>query len=174
MLYTRKGDNGTTKIFGCDQSLSKSSVIAEALGAVDEINSYLGLVKMRVGESQTRIITEIQQDLFIIQAELAGADKHLSGGRIDFLEKVISEIEESLPPIHSFSLSGGTEQSAVCDIARTIARRAERRVVAAREEGLEKINSETLAYLNRLSSLLYAMARLANAQVGQREEAPHY
>ena len=191
MLYTRKGDAGTTKIFGCDQRISKSSAIAEALGSLDEINSFLGLIKIKskdisfVLPSNTiefaKIIDRIQQDLFIIQAELAGAEKTITKEKVEWMEKIIDDIEKTLPPIKTFFVSGGTELSCLCDIARTIARRAERRVIAVIDDpsissGQEKniISKETLAYLNRLSSILYAFARIINSSSGTTEEIPKY
>lgn len=184
MLYTRKGDSGTTKTFGCDQRISKSSATAEALGSLDEINSFLGLVKVKSSGivfslqeqtiSVTATIDRIQQDLFIIQAELAGADKTISEEKIKWLESIIDGIEKILPPIKSFFVSGGTELAALSDISRTIARRAERRVVGVKDEGKIQIGSHSLAYLNRLSSILYAFARAFNHQAGISEEAPRY
>ncbi|MCX6757523.1 MAG: cob(I)yrinic acid a,c-diamide adenosyltransferase [Candidatus Nomurabacteria bacterium] len=212
MLYTRKGDNGTTKTFGCDQRISKSSAIAEALGSMDEINSFLGLVKVKAATLKvaftlsdqeiklSETIDRIQQDLFIIQAELAGADKTITEEKVKWLEEIIDGIEKMLPPIKTFFVSGGTELASLCDIARTIARRAERRVVGVAEEQKEKIttqnqnhhpvsdyrdtpppqggeksiNPQTLAYLNRLSSVLYAFARASNHVAGITEEAPRY
>lgn len=183
MLYTRKGDGGTTKTFGCDQRISKSSAVAEALGSLDEINSLLGLCKVKAGASETaKIIDRTQHNLFIIQAELAGADKHLGAEKVTEAEAIIDEIEKQLPPIKTFFVSGGTELGAMFDVARTIARRAERRVVAVQEEGLSrpakagkiKLGEATMQYLNRLSSLLYALARLTNHQSGIKEEAPTY
>ncbi len=184
MLYTRKGDTGTTKTFGCDQRVSKSSSIAEALGSLDEINSFLGLIKVKsvgmlfnllAGEiSVPETINRIQQDLFIIQAELAGAPKTITGDKVLWLEGIIDGIEKTLPPIKTFFVSGGVELATLSDIARTIARRAERRVVGVAEEGKTKIGKDTLAYLNRLSSVLYAFARNFNHVADVTEEAPHY
>jgi cob(I)alamin adenosyltransferase len=191
MLYTRKGDGGTTKTLHCDlpdgkagQRLSKSSAIAEALGAVDELNSLLGFVKTQcqgvalpVGQGLTlgSILNQVQQNLFIVQAELAGApDKTISADKIEQMEQVIDAIEKKLPPIKTFFISGGTANGALLDYARTVARRAERRVVKTREENLIKLSDSTLTYLNRLSSLLYALARLINHQSGVAEESPHY
>ena len=185
MLYTKGGDSGTTKFFGCDQRFSKSSKIAEALGALDEINSYLGLCKVKIagsffvsvgGEdlSGEKIIGSVQQDLFTIQAEIAGAEKTIEAGKIAWLEGIIDHIEKDLPPIKSFVVSGGTELASMLDFARTISRQAERRVVEVYEEGSVKISEATIAYLNRLSSLLYALARYANIQSGVVEEKPHY
>jgi cob(I)alamin adenosyltransferase len=182
MLYTRKGDTGTTKTFGCDQRISKSSAIAEALGSLDEINSFLGLCKVKSEEiglvlddqKFSDIVHEIQQTLFIIQAELAGADKKVTEEKVVGLETLIDMIEKVLPPIKTFFISGGTELAATFDIARTIARRAERRVVAVSEEKLREIGPETLKYLNRLSSILYALARLSNHLSGINEQSPTY
>lgn len=182
-LYTGKGDNGTTKTFGCDQRISKSSAIAEALGSMDEINSFLGLLKVKTAgfkdfiilEKTYEVIThEIQQNLFIIQAELAGADKTIEESKLRECEAYINEAEKILPPIKTFFISGGTEIAALSDISRTMARRAERRVVQVHDEGVRVLGEWTLAYMNRLSSLLYVMARLANHYAGLTEEAPDY
>lgn len=184
MLYTRKGDNGTTKTFGCDQRISKSSVIAEALGSLDETNSFLGLCKVRAKKEKIKLegstlmvdemIHDIQKNLFIIQAELAGASMSIDQEKLDELEKTIDIIEKQLPPIKSFFISGGTELAATFDFARTISRRAERRVIAVSDEGKIEIKPSTKAYLNRLSSVLYAFARLANYKAGITEESPDY
>lgn len=183
MLYTRKGDQGTTKTFGCDQRISKSSAIAEALGTLDEINSFLGLCKVKSveqnftiasGRAFVDIVGEVQHNLFIIQAELAGADKHIVEEKVKGLEILVDGIEQELPPITSFFVSGGSELASLFDISRTIARRAERRVVGVSEEGVVKLGEFTLPYLNRLSSLLYALARLSNAKSGITEEPPSY
>ncbi len=181
MLYTGKGDNGTTKLFGCDQRMSKSSAIAEALGTVDEINAVVGFVKMKGKEvlavaplNYHDLLSDVQQDLFVVQAQLAGADKKMSEDRVAKIESWIAAIEKELPPISSFFVSGGTELGAHCDVARTVARRAERRVVAALEIEDHTQKPPIFAYLNRLSSLLYALARLANHRAGISEEKPHY
>ncbi len=187
MLYTKKGDAGVTSTFGCDQRISKSSAVAEALGTLDEVNSYLGLIRadmhgrsrfMVPAGSRSRtaetIVHDIQQTLFIVQAEVAGAPKKIGKVKVASLEKVIDCIEQALPPIHTFSLVGGTYFSALFDVARTLARKAERRVVAVHDEGLQKISINTLAYLNRLSSLLFALARYANYVNKVAEEAPTY
>ena len=184
MLYTRKGDTGTTKTFGCDQRVSKSSSIAEALGALDEANSFLGLARARTEGKDFKIksgkikfselILEVQQNLFIVQAEVAGATLSIDAEKIKRVEKIVDEIEEILPPIKTFFISGATKNGAVLDITRTLVRRAERRVIAAKEEGKIKINAETLAYLNRLSSLLYSLARIASHIDGIEEIKPNY
>lgn len=184
MLYTRKGDDGTTSAFGCDQRFSKSGAIAEALGTLDEVNSFLGVVKMNVrageilvpGTTSTiaELINKVQQNLFIIQAEVAGADKHIGHEKVSDTEIMINAIEAELPPIKSFFVSGGTELAAMLDFARTLSRRAERRVVGVADEGAVVVGKDTLAYVNRLSSLLYALARQVNHKSGITEESPKY
>lgn len=177
MLYTGKGDKGTTTTFGCDQKrISKSSELPEALGSLDELNTFIGFVKMRVTVSP-RIATtlrEVQENLFIIQAETAGADKRLKAGSVEEIGKIVNDIEKEIPPINGFSIAGGTELSALLDVARTLSRRAERRVIAVKELGLRELTPETMAYMNRLSSLLFALARLANHLAGVKEENPKY
>jgi len=198
MLYTRKGDSGTTKTFDCDQRISKSSAIAEALGALDEANSFLGLCKVRSLTTHYKlqsinfsdIIHQVQENLFIVQAELAGAPKSITEEKVKEVEKLVDSAEKELPPIKTFFISGGSELGATFDFARTLARRAERRVVAVSEsfdqaqdkearstgsgQGKVKVGASTLAYLNRLSSLLYALVRLSNHFAGIEEKAPSY
>mgnify|MGYP001571153603 CR=1 FL=1 len=177
MLYTGKGDGGTTMAFGCDQKrISKSSELPEALGALDELNAYLGFVKMCSG-GEPRIanaLRDAQETLFIIQAEVAGADKRVGKEVVPHVEKLVNDIEREISKLKGFSIAGGTELSALLDVTRTLARRAERRVIAAKEARLCDLSSETMAYMNRLSSLLFALARLANHLAGIKEETPRY
>jgi len=184
MLYTRKGDKGDTSAFGCNQRFSKNSALAEALGSVDEINSLLGVCKSKTKKIKIKInkklisladiIEEIQQHLFIIQAALAGADKKITREKIKFLENITDEIEKQLPLIKSFFISGGVEPASFLDYARAVSRRAERRVVAYSESKNNKVAPEILAYLNRLSSVLYALARISNIKSGLKEKKPSY
>ncbi len=177
MLYTGKGDTGTTTAFGCNQQrISKSSELPEALGALDELNSYIGFVKMRcAGEPRiASTLRDIQETLFIVQAEVAGADKRIGKDAVPHIEKIVNEIEKEIPPLKGFSVAGGTELSALLDVARTLARRAERRLTAVGEARLRDLSAETVAYMNRLSSLLFALARLANHINGVAEETPRY
>lgn len=176
-LFTGKGDGGTTKVFGCDQQrISKSSELPEALGSLDELNAFIGFVKMRadVQPRIKKILRSTQEQLFIVQAEIAGSDKRLAEGSVAEVEKLVNDIEKEIPPIKSFSIAGGTELSAMLDVARTLARRAERRIIAVIEGGLREVSAETKAYMNRLSSLLFALARLANHLAGVPEENPKY
>ena len=184
MLYTGNGDDGTTKTFGCDQRISKSSAIAEALGSVDEINSFLGVIRAKTKGQDFQIanekisfpetILEVQKNLFIVQAEVAGSALSISQEKITRVEYIIDEIEKMLPPIKTFFISGATELSAHFDFARTLIRRAERRVVGVKEEGKVKVSAETSSYLNRLSSLLYALARISGHIEGVEEIKPDY
>jgi len=190
MLYTGKGDNGTTKLFNCPDGarLPKSDLIFEVLGVLDELNSLIGYSKslslksknkIKIGLksfSYEEILETLQQNLFCIQAEVGGANIHLKKEHILFLEDTIKEIEKIIPPIKSFILTGGGELSAYIDINRTIARKAERQLVLLHNNKKNKqiINKESLTYLNRLSSVLYALARLINHQEGFIEKNPKY
>ena len=177
MLYTGKGDKGTTTAFGCDQQrISKSSELPEALGALDELNAFLGFVKMSALEEPriANILLEAQETLLIIQAEVAGADKRTGKDSVEKIETIVNGIEKEIPPLKGFSIAGGTELSALLDVARTLARRAERRLIAVEEVGVRALSPETKAYMNRLSSLLFALARLANHLAGVAEENPRY
>jgi len=175
MLYTKKGDDGKTSAYHCDQRFSKSSVIAEALGSLDEINSFLGIIKSKTKDNNLQlIINNIQENLFIIQAEVAGAEKTIIEEKINEAEDLIANIEREIPPITSFIIPGVSIESAELDFARTLVRKTERRVVAVMEESLVKVSPNSLAYLNRLSSLLYALARLSAHKSGINESAPSY
>jgi cob(I)alamin adenosyltransferase len=176
MLYTGKGDTGTTTAFGCNQKrISKSSELPEALGSLDELNAFIGFVKMRSAEPRIQTtLRSAQETLFIIQAEVAGADKKVSESAVKHIEDIVNDIEKEIPKLKGFSIAGGTELSALLDVARTLARRAERRVIAVKELNIRALSPLTMTYLNRLSSLLFALARLANHLAGVAEETPHY
>lgn len=182
MLYTGKGDDGSTGVFDTKKRMSKSSLLSEALGTMDELNSFLGLCKVLAKDSGFKlddeeiykIVHNIQKNLFIIQAELAGAPKTVGEKKVKDLERIIDSIEKELPPIKTFFISGGSELATRFDVARTLARRAERRVVAVNDSEEKTIGKYTLAYLNRLSSFLYALARLSNVKSGINEESPDY
>ncbi len=188
MLYTRKGDNGTTKLFNCPEGtrLSKGSFVFEVLGTLDELNSSMGYAKALSSRYKNYLSVDLknikyqdiieifQQNIFSIQAELAGSDIHIKKEHILYLEKVIYEVDTVLPPIKSFVITGGGESSAYLDICRTIARRTERQLVSLKDKNERKINNESIIYLNRLSSALYALARFANYQEGYSESKPNY
>jgi cob(I)alamin adenosyltransferase len=192
MLYTGKGDGGTTKTFDAAPGvrISKASELPEALGTLDELNSFVGLAKVKaasgpdpkvpIGTSTKRtrtvssILADVQETLFIVQAEIAGAPKRVGKPKVVQAELIINTIEQLMPPITTFTVAGGTELSATLDVARTLARRAERRVVGVMELGLRKVSPNTKAYLNRLSSLLFALARFSNESAGIARQSPKY
>ena len=174
MLYTRKGDAGTTKVIGSKERFSKGSFLTHAIGTLDEANSFLGLCRAKAGPEIAPMVLDAQENLFIIQAELAGAGKTIVGEKIKKMEEAIDGIELALPPIKSFLIPGETELGALFDIARTVVRRAERQMKKAKEAKQADFSQETLAYINRLSSLCYALARLANQKNGIKEKSPTY
>lgn len=177
MLYTRKGDTGTSGLFGTKVRLPKDSEVFEALGSVDELNSLLGVIRARTRGVSGEIdiaaeIKQVQECLFITQAELAGADKSLAQKHIDAVEGTIGRIEGLIEKPHGFVISGATELSAMLDYARAVARRTERAVVKAHSK--RALSDKTRAYLNRLSSILYALARYAAAKEKVSESSPSY
>lgn len=188
MLYTKKGDNGTTKLFNCPKGVrvSKSDTIFEVLGSVDELNSSIGYAKALSKKYKLwtplknkkvpyeEVLEIFQQNLFCIQAELGGSETGANKNQVLFLEEIIYEIETLLPPIKSFIIPGGGELGSYLDIARTIARRAERNCVRLRDKKEKEINPFSLEFLNRLSSAFYAMARFANYQESYIERKPSY
>ena len=178
MLYTRKGDNGTSGLFGTKTRLPKNSPVYEALGSLDELNSLLGFCaavarrkEFKMPPHVQALVGSVQQNLFIVQAELAGAQKSITGAQVKQLEDSINRLEEEIETPHAFIISGATELSGLFDYARGVARRAERAVLAV---GIGAVTPETRAYLNRLSSLLFALARYAAAQAGASESSPTY
>jgi cob(I)alamin adenosyltransferase len=187
ILYTGFGDKGTTTLFGCKQErISKSAYVIEALGVVDELNAYLGVVKVysaidklniKISNKKIlydEIIGDIQQNLFIIQAELAGSKMTVDKKEVIKIEKIINTIGNLLPQIKSFTVSGGSILSAELDVARTLARRAERCIIGVVSEKSRIIGSGTIAYMNRLSSALFAMSRYTNHLLSIQEDYPRY
>lgn len=173
MLYTGKGDAGTTKLFGCTERIAKDEPRVHALGNLDELNSWLGFcAAMTISEKELdHALREIQQDLFVIQAMVAGAPKALTSERRTYLEAMIANIETEIEPIHSFTIPGATQLSGALDVGRTIARRTERSIVSLHDESLLP---QVIPYLNRLSSALFALARLAAHRAHVKEQSPHY
>ncbi len=187
MLYTKKGDSGTTKLFSTPSGvrIKKSDPVFAALGGLDELNSSLGFAKalsQRSGDflylngahtSYARIIERLQNALFSVQAEIAGSDKRLVQQEVDFAELVIAEVETLLPPVTSFVVPGGSETGAYLDVVRTTARHAERSIVKLLDT--DRVPSDiALQFINRLSSVAYALARFANYQEGYSERRPLY
>lgn len=178
-IYTKTGDRGDTGLFGGGR-VPKSHPRVEAYGDVDELNAMLGFV--RATEPLPRIdslLVPIQQDLFAIGALLAtpNQDKmrqHLEKARIDDarvaeLERAIDAGDEELEPLRSFILPGGTVKASALHVARTVCRRAERRVVELAADPESAIPGLVIIYLNRLSDLLFTLARVANHAAGTSE-----
>lgn len=174
-IYTKSGDLGTTAL-GSGERLSKDAIRIEAYGAVDEVNSLLGVaLALGVNNALRPVLQEIQNDLFVVGGDLACPPvkeygytiPRMTDERIAALESVIDRLSAALPALTHFILPGGSPAAAHLHLARTVARRAERRVVTlqAIEGGCDTI----IRYLNRLSDLLFVMARYQNAQDGTQE-----
>ncbi|HYR29588.1 MAG TPA: cob(I)yrinic acid a,c-diamide adenosyltransferase [Thermoanaerobaculia bacterium] len=160
-IYTRTGDHGETSLFG-GKRVAKHDVRIEAYGTVDELNSFLGAV---TGFDE---LPAVQSDLFEIGAHLASPGTSRFAGvdtsRIEELERSIDAMERELAPLTSFILPGGSPAAAQFHIARTVCRRAERRVTALEDD--TPATQSTIAYLNRLSDWLFVAARFANHRAG--------
>ncbi|HUN26593.1 MAG TPA: cob(I)yrinic acid a,c-diamide adenosyltransferase [Steroidobacteraceae bacterium] len=159
-IYTRTGDDGTTGL-GDGSRVRKDDARVEAYGTVDELNSALGLLLAApaLPERLGPRLTEIQHDLFDLGAELCiPGHRVFTAEHVARLERLLDELNADLPPLAEFILPSGGPATAACHLARTIARRAERRVwaLAARDP----LNPEAAKYLNRLSDLLFVMARV--------------
>ncbi len=167
-IYTLTGDNGTTSLVG-GKRVSKDNIRVEAYGTIDELNAYMGLLGHNSKldhPGMHQLVRKVQNKLFCIGAYLAteGAAQ-LSGiteADVKELETRIDELDEHLPPMRGFILPGGSRLSALCDICRTITRRAERRVVALSHEA--EVNPLVLHYLNRLSDFFFVFARFNNIE----------
>lgn len=163
-IYTKEGDKGETMVLG-GMRRPKDDDRIEAYGQIDELNAILGIV-ISFSEVQevNDILKDIQKDLFIIGAELATVTGQkrvvLSLQRVEKVEKTIDKIDSTLPVLKHFILPGGSKTAALLHLARAVCRRAERRVVTLLRN--EKINEAIVIYLNRLSDLLFVLARYVN------------
>jgi len=171
-IYTRTGDRGSTALVG-GQRVSKDSRRIEAYGTVDELNSFFGSAILSAAEhSATQhlaaILTRIQHELFEVGAELAlPGYRKIDAEHVRALEAELDGLNAALPPLEEFVLPGGNRAAALCHVARTVCRRAERRACAAAK--LHPLNAEMLRYLNRLSDLLFVMARRLAREGGAHE-----
>ena len=159
-IYTRTGDDGTTGLAGGERT-PKDSVRIEAIGDVDELNSAIGVVLAVSGLPQdiTRVLTEVQHDLFDLGGELSMPGHSLiSEPQATRLEQVLDGFNDPLPPLKEFILPGGGPAAAACHLARAIARRAERRLWSLAR--VEAVPTTLTTYLNRLSDLLFVLARV--------------
>ena len=171
-IYTRGGDAGETSL-GDGSRVSKLDGRIEAFGAVDELNSVLGVVlAVGVPESFRPWLERVQNDLFDVGADLsvpieADGRLRIEQRHVDELERLCDELNADLPELRSFVLPGGTEPAALLHVARAVCRRAERVALAAdRDYGVNRL---AVVYLNRLSDLLFIAARAANAAGGRAE-----
>ncbi|WP_419832973.1 cob(I)yrinic acid a,c-diamide adenosyltransferase [Endozoicomonas atrinae] len=170
-IYTRTGDKGTTGL-GDQRRVSKTHERIEAIGAVDELNTWMGLLISELKEVQLmrhrlqKPLENIQHRLFDLGGELAMPGYQLiQTSFVTDLEKTLDEFNDNLPPLKNFILPGGSRLACYCHMVRTISRRAERRVIAAKEAG-EAINPPLMQYLNRLSDLMFVVARVVARQSG--------
>lgn len=177
-IYTRTGDEGTTSLFGGER-VNKSHPRIDAYGTVDETNSLIGMARAHLDgepgfDQLDPVLGRLQEELFILGADLATPDDaksvvpRISEAHVKSLEDDIDAFSEDLPPLQNFILPGGAPGAATLHSARTTCRRAER--LAVKAASLEPINEESTTYLNRLSDLLFVLARWANRQKGVRED----
>jgi len=172
-IYTKKGDAGETSLFGGTKT-RKSNIRIGAYGTVDELNSAIGMVlSYSISRQGETILSQVQNDLFVVGATLATPDPkkaridQVSSAEIVNLEQWIDTLEEDLPPLKSFILPGGGGAGSTLHFARTVCRRAERETVLLAES--EDIPANAIIYLNRLSDLLFVLARYENKQQGEKE-----
>ena len=151
----------------------KDSPRTEALGAVDELNAWLGLARSEgLAEGLDRLVQRIQNELFAVGAELGSLEPERMGTRvigerqIKGLEEAIDAMEQTLKPLRQFILPGGGRAAAVLNLARAVCRRAERRVVHLAGDETQHVSAQLIVYLNRLGDLLFVLGRAANAQAG--------
>ncbi len=172
-IYTKTGDDGGTGLFGGPR-VAKDDPRIEAYGTVDELNSLLGWARtVGLPAEVDGCIMRIQHELFAVGAELATPDPAAQGTdwtgpqQIAGLEQAIDRMEEPLAPLRQFILPGGTPAAAALHMARTVCRRAERRVVTLSHQEPQAIRGSIVVYLNRLGDLLFVLARAVNQGSGQ-------
>jgi cob(I)alamin adenosyltransferase len=174
-IYTKTGDSGETSLFD-NSRVSKADPRVDAYGEVDEVNACLGAaLAAGVDADITAVLTAIQKDLFAVGARLADPSSRIANRvtkaavtaqQTDMLEATIDRLESELPPLRRFILPGGSPAGSLLHLARTVCRRAERRVVGL---GTDAIEPGVVIYLNRLSDLLFVMARAVNHRAGVPE-----
>ena len=174
-IYTRTGDGGETALFD-GRRVSKADLRIDACGAVDELNAVVGFVRTAGIDAEIAgMLTSIQRDLFALGGRVADPQHRIAarvakaavgGDDVARLEGWIDTFDEELPPLSRFILPGGSQAGAALHLARTVCRRAERRLVAL---GPDQLEPELLAYVNRLSDLLFVLARTVNQRAGESE-----
>jgi cob(I)alamin adenosyltransferase len=175
-VYTKSGDRGETSLVDGSR-VSKADPRVASYGDVDELNSLLGLARIGLEDEQLDdALGRIQNELFIVGADLASpltiAVPRIAAEHISAMEQLIDALLEELEPLREFILPGGAPLGAQLHLARTVARRAERSVVALAHES--EINPRALEYLNRLSDLLFVVARVANKRAGVTEQSADF
>ncbi len=178
-IYTKAGDKGSTKLIG-GKDVKKHNIQVDAYGSVDELNSYIGLIRDLTNDSKTKnSLIEIQRNLFNIGAILAfqdkeTADKILKTKKLKILDKDITRIEndidsisKKLPKIDKFIIPGGHKNVSYCHITRSVCRRAERN--ASKLKSIYNFQDEILIYLNRLSDYMFVLARKFSNELGVKE-----
>ena len=164
-IYTKTGDDGTTGLIG-NKRVKKSNPRIASYGMVDELNASIGIIlSAKIGKDIHDLLTKIQNDLFVVGADLANPDLKNKSNRvttemITYLEKEIDRLEEKLSPITYFILPGGDLIASQVHLARAICRRAETNMVSLSE--IDEVNNLCLIYMNRLSDLLFVVARTIN------------
>lgn len=174
-IYTKKGDNGTTGLIGGTRIL-KSSLRIEAYGTIDELNSYIGLVRDQdINEHYKKQLIEIQDRLFTIGSSLAADPEKstmkipdLKASDIEALEKWMDEMEETLPEMKNFVLPGGHQTVSFCHVARCVCRRGERIIVDLSQH--EFVADMIISYVNRLSDYLFVLSRKITLDLGTVEQ----
>ena len=164
-IYTRTGDDGTTGL-GDGTRVQKDSLRVDAMGDVDELNSVVGLMLTEaVPDILVDLLIQVQHDLFNLGGEICIPDYViLSQANIDNLEEAIDTLNDDLAPLKEFILPGGTKAASFCHLARTVCRRAERKLITLARD--EKVTAISLKYLNRLSDLLFVLCRVINKEAG--------
>lgn len=174
--YTGAGDSGTSKLYGSDLARHKSQPIFFLLGTLDELNSWLGLCKLEASKSSI-IYQELrreQESLFISQAHFAGAKTRVTDKLVQDTEASIERLAGLIKPSKGFVVPGGSALASKIDFARTLARKSERYAWSLSEAERDAYDKIIFTYLNRLSSLLYVLARYANEELKVKEEVPGY
>ncbi|MDD2382019.1 MAG: cob(I)yrinic acid a,c-diamide adenosyltransferase [Mariniphaga sp.] len=176
-IYTKTGDDGTTGLLGGSR-VKKYDIRLEAYGTIDELNAEIGVIRsFDLSSKLAEYLVDVQNKLFNIGSRLASDEKGkaftekllVTRQHVEFLESVIDEMEEDLPELTHFILPGGDLASAHCHVARTVCRRAERRILEFAEQN--QVQPEMIKYINRLSDFLFVLARKLSAISGKQEIA---
>ena len=167
-----QGDKGTTSLFG-GKRVSKDECHVQAYGDVDELNSYIGYIRsVNKHKELDSMLEKIQENLFVLGSQLASVTNsrlpQLTNDSVKFLEENIQKFEKDLPQLRRFILPTGVQTAAFLHVARAVCRRAERSIVALSKE--KKISENSIPYVNRLSDLLFTLARYANKKEGKSDK----